>query len=365
MDVERFVGLGMGEGEMGGVEEVAVEVELPGVEAGDEVGGAVEGVADDGVAEGLHVDADLVGAAGFDADFDEGEGAVGSGDAFEDFDVGDGGAAPSVRRAAGGHADAADEVAGDGEVDGGVVFGDVAVDEGDVGFGDLALGEHLAELAVGAVVLGDEDDAAGLLVEAVDDAGAEVAADVGEIGEVEEEGVDEGAAVAGVVGGAGAGVDHHAGGFVDDGEVLVFVEDVEGDVLGDGVERGRVGGAFDLDGLAAVEFLLGLGGVAVDADLAGFDEELDAGAADVGDGLREILVEAEVGGGGVGEEGADAFFGIGEVFVEVEDGDGRRGGFFYATGGAVLVLDGVAALAFGEHVLRRHERPAFGVAGGG
>src|ERR1700748_2643805 len=125
--------------------------------------GSVEGVADDGVAEGLQVDADLMGAAGFDADLDEGEGAVGAGDALEDVGGGDGGADTFAEGAAGGHAGAADEVAADGEVDGGVVFGEVAVDEGEVGFGDLALGEHLAELAVGAVVFGDEDEAAGLL----------------------------------------------------------------------------------------------------------------------------------------------------------------------------------------------------------
>ncbi len=157
------------------------------------MGGSVEGVADDGVAEGLHVDADLVGAAGLDADLDEGEGTIGSSETFEDVDVGDGGASVG---AAGGHAGAADEVAGDGEVDGDVVFGEVAVDEGEVGLGDLAAGEHLAELAVGAVVFGDEDDAAGLLVEAMDDAGAEVAADFGELVEVVEQRVDEGAAVA-------------------------------------------------------------------------------------------------------------------------------------------------------------------------
>ena len=49
--------------------------------------GAVERVADDGVAEGLGVDADLVGAAGFDADFDEGEGTIRSGETFEDVEV--------------------------------------------------------------------------------------------------------------------------------------------------------------------------------------------------------------------------------------------------------------------------------------
>ena len=232
------------------------------------------------------------------------------------------------------------------------------MEEGEVGLGDLAAGEHLAELAVGAVVFGDEDEAAGELVEAMDDAGAEVAADVGELGEVEEERVDEGAAVAGVVGGAGAGVDHHAGGLVDDGEVLVFVEDVEGDVFGDGVERRGLRGAFDLDGFAAVEFLLGLGGMAVDADLAGFDEELDAGAADVGEGLGEVLVEAEVGGGGVGGEGADAGrvcdVGVFFEFVEVDDGDRGWEGLFYATSGDVLGTYGAAALALGEHVLRRH-----------
>jgi hypothetical protein len=341
----------MGEGEMGGVEEVSLEVES-GVEAGNGVGCSVECVSDDWVAEGLGVDSDLMGAAGLDADFDEGEGAVWSGEALEEVEVGDGGASVG---AAGGHAGAADEVPGDGEAYGGVVFFDVAVEESDVGLGDLTAGEHVAEFAMRAVVFGDEDEAAGELVEAVDDAGAEIAADVGEFGEVEEEGVDEGAAVAGVFGRARACVDHHASGFVDDGEVLVFVEDVEGYVLGDGVEGRGLGGAFDLDGFAAVELLFGLGGVAVDADLAGFDEELDAGAGDVGEGLGEVEIEAEVGGGWVGDKGAESGS-VGVLFdlVEFEDRDWERGEFFDAAGGAVLGFYGAAALALGEHVLRRH-----------
>ena len=182
------MGLGVGEGEMRGVEEVAVELEF-GLEVGvrfgeggeewDAVRGSVEVVADDGVAEGLHVDADLMCAAGLDADFDEGEGAVGGAEALEYVDVGYGGTDAFAEGSASGHADAADEVSGDGEVDGDVVFCQMAVDEGDVGFGDLAGGEHVAELAMGAVVFGDEDETAGLLVEAVDDAGAEIAADLG------------------------------------------------------------------------------------------------------------------------------------------------------------------------------------------
>jgi len=84
-----------------------------------------------------------------------------------------------------GHAGAADKVASNGEIDGGVVFFEVAVEESDVGFGDLAAGEHFAEFAVGAVVFGDEDEAAGEFVEAMDDSGAEVATNVGKLCEVE------------------------------------------------------------------------------------------------------------------------------------------------------------------------------------
>ena len=77
-EIQRFVGLRVGEGEMSRVEEVSLEIE-GGVEAGDGVGSAVERVADDGMAEGLGMDTDLVRAAGFDSNFDYGEGAVGSG----------------------------------------------------------------------------------------------------------------------------------------------------------------------------------------------------------------------------------------------------------------------------------------------
>src|SRR5215472_13491279 len=109
---------------------------------------------------------------------------------------------------------------------------------------------------------------------------------------------------------SGAGVDHHAGGLVDDGEVLVFVEDVEGYVLGEGMEGWRVGCAFDLDGLAAVEFLFGFGGGSVDPDLVVLDEELDACAGDVGDGLGEILIKAQAGSLGGGSEAMGRVFGV-------------------------------------------------------
>jgi len=327
------------------MEEVAVEGESFGLGvftawcswiglAGDVVGGAVECVADYGMAECLEVDADLVGAACLDADLDEGEVAVVGGvDALKHLDVRDGGADTfTISGAASGHADASDEVTADGEVDGDVVFCkaalEVSVDEGDIGLFELAGGEHLAELAMRAVVFGNEDDSAGLFVEAVDDARAEFAADLRELVEVMEESVDEGSAVAlvdfsrGSV--AGAGVDHHACGLVDDGQVLVLVKDVEGDVLGEGVERWRVGSAFDLDLLAALEFELGFGWLAVDANLSVLDEQLDAGAGDIGDGLGKVLVEAEAGGLGGCGEGAGTVLGFVFNFEDRDDGCGDR-----------------------------------------
>ena len=155
-------------------------------------------------------------------------------------------------------------------------------------------------------------------------------------------------------------MDHHSCRLVDDGEVLVFMEDVEGDILGYGVEGRRVGGTFNFDRFAAVELLLGFGRVAIDTDLAGFDEHLDTGAADVREGLGEVLVEAEITGGGICKEGADAVFGL---LFSFEDRYGERGGFIGAAAGDVFRSDGAPTVAFGQHVLRGHGRPASGVAG--
>lgn len=63
----------MEEGDLVGVEGLSGEVEVGGW--GEvEFGAAVEGVADHGVAEVGHVDAELVGSAGFWGEFDEGAG---------------------------------------------------------------------------------------------------------------------------------------------------------------------------------------------------------------------------------------------------------------------------------------------------
>src|SRR5438445_13687095 len=108
--------------------------------------------------------------------------------------------------------------------------------------------------------------------------------------------VDERAMVASVVRRAGAGVDRHAGWLVDHGEMLVLIEDGERYLLREGVERWRMRRALNFDGLAALELQFRLGRLSADSYLAMLDEHLHARAADVGDRLREVLVEPHAGG---------------------------------------------------------------------
>src|SRR5271163_2457211 len=91
LQVHSFTGPWMHKDQMRGVQEVALELEhgvflrtifkcrVP----ENPMGGAVQVVADDGMAERLHVDANLVGAAGLDLHIDQGEGAEGGGEALE------------------------------------------------------------------------------------------------------------------------------------------------------------------------------------------------------------------------------------------------------------------------------------------
>jgi hypothetical protein len=109
-----------------------------------------------------------------------------------------------------------------------------------------------------------------------------------------EESVDERAFVV-----AGAGVNDHAGGFVNREDVVVFVESFEGDGFGLGLDRrARFGG--DGDAFAAAETVRDFGRFVVDEDVGGVDEFLDASAGEVGamgsDDAVEALVEV-VGGG--------------------------------------------------------------------
>ncbi len=78
----------------------------------------------------------------------------------------------------------------------------------------------------GLVVFGHHQEARGVFVEAMHDARSPLAADA-QLRVAMNEGVGDGAVVV-----ACAGVNDHAGGLVDDGEVVVVVDDHEWQVLG-------------------------------------------------------------------------------------------------------------------------------------
>ena len=81
------------------------------------------------------------------------------------------------------------------------------MNKGKVGLVDGASFELRLEIAVGVVVFGDQDDARGVLVQAVDDARPLHAAHALEVGTVMEDGIDKGAAIV-----TGRGVDDQAAG---------------------------------------------------------------------------------------------------------------------------------------------------------
>ncbi len=139
---------------------------------------------------------------------------------------------------------------------------------------------------MGGVVFGDEQDAGGVAVEAVHNAGAQITCRAREGAEAVEQGVHQGSRVH-----AGARVDDHAGGFIDGDDIFIFVEDGERDLFRSGVERSGAGGLDD-DGIARSSQVRRAARVAVDADTAVLDPILQAGAAELGKTLVEDEIQA-------------------------------------------------------------------------
>lgn len=254
-------------------------------------GGAVKRVADDGMFEGGKVHANLMRASGVELDFEKSGGT----EFPENGPVCAGGA--GVGRFAGRarrHFDAAFGVAGDREFDPSFCAGEFPLNKREIGLLDRAGLERFGEFGVGEIVFGDHDGSGGVFVEPMDDARAEGVAALRERLAAAEKGVDERAARIPC-----PGVDGHASRLVNNDEVVVFVEDVEGDRFGFGFERStRL--RPDSDPVASFEFLTGLGRPAIDQDKAGIDEFLDAGAGEFGGmGSDEtIKTDTRIGWGG-------------------------------------------------------------------
>src|SRR5215472_7356132 len=109
-----------------------------------------------------------------------------------------------------------------------------------------------------------------------------------------QERVDQRAPVAGILGCSRAGVNHHSRGLVDDGEVIVFVENVERNFLGDSAKRRALGWAEDCDPFATMQFQRRLGLAVIDSDLFFSDQLLDSCPAYI-EARSEELVQSLAG----------------------------------------------------------------------
>ena len=232
------------------------------------LGAAVGLVAEEWMADVLHVGSYLMGAAGLKAAFDEGDIA----ELLDDAPVGDGILAYAGVGSGYGHAEAVLWVAGDVALDASLVGVEVAPYEAVVDAVGVVDEELLAEGGLCLRRLGDDEQSAGVFVDAVDEAYlGTVGVEGGYVTHVPCHGIDEGSIEI-----ARSGMHHHAGGLVDDHEDVVLIDDVEGYVFGvDGaVVLGNV--EHEGDDVARAHLVVALDGTAADLYVARLGSRLNA-----------------------------------------------------------------------------------------
>ena len=279
---DALAGAGVGEAEGAGMEGLAGadgeavldELAVFGVDGAlADLAAAIAFVVEEGMADGGHMDADLVGPAGFQAAFHDGDEAV----ALEHFPMGDG-PFPLVGIVVHAEAEAVVGVAADGAGDGALVLGDVAPDDGGIDAVDGMDEELVGEVRLRLRVLGDDQQAAGVLVDAVHEHAETLVLAVRPLGDpqVEGERVHERPGVVPV-----PRMDYHPGGLVDNEDVVVLVGDVQRDVLRQDFHAAPLVRHHELDDVAGADDGIGLGGLVVDEDVAELDGLLDAVAGGV------------------------------------------------------------------------------------
>ena len=133
-----------------------------------------------------------------------------------------------------------------------ILFGP-ALRQGEVGLVNFPGGKLLRQFAMGVVVLGNYHQSAGGAVEAMNDPGTKLAADFRQCSKMMQQRIHQGAAVAGVVGRARAGVNHHPRWLIDDRQIAVFVDDVERNFFRQSTQRRSQRRARNRNFLSALE----------------------------------------------------------------------------------------------------------------
>src|ERR1700730_8002723 len=213
---------------------------------------AIDRIAEERMADGSEMDPQLMRASRLQAACEQARNRlpVDAAIAFEHLPMADRGATVCTH----GHAIAHMGMAPDRLLDGAAGALRPSPDESKVAAaqrpGTAVVGELPAQRAVGAVGLGHDQETARVLVEAVHDAGAFLAANAGEgWAAMSNQRIDQRARPV-----AGGGMDDEPGGLVDDEELVVLVHDVQRDILRRdfGVRRGRNGEANAVAGVDAI-----------------------------------------------------------------------------------------------------------------
>ena len=161
-----------------------------------------------------------------------------------------------------------------------------APDERDVFLLDLAIVELPRQFLVRGVVLGHDHHAGRAAIEAVHDARAHLAANAAQVGKMMQQRVHERPRAV-----AGGGMDHHAGGLVHHGQILVLIQDVDGQRLAaDG--RGRGVGELHVHEVAVAQLQVGLGDAPGDGHAAVGDQLLKLRARMAAEKRSQKAIEA-------------------------------------------------------------------------
>ena len=281
---------------MMGVEELAGDF----CRAGQGVNAAIDGIAGDGAACGRSVDADLMGAAGMKTEFEQ----AGTRPGAEHFPIGFRRTTPATDC----HPLAGDGVTADGSIPRACISSWTAEHESEVGFFRFPLAELAAELAVCGIIFGGDENAGGFAIETVNDPGTIGGASGGELAfTMVKKGGREGAG-----GPTCTWVNVHAGGFVDDEDVIVLMENVEGEILGGHISWSGSRNA-DGDGDFGGEEISGADRFSSEGDPILLHPLLDAGS-----GLPAESGESDIGPVVLikrgGDAGPDPFFGRSRFF---------------------------------------------------
>ena len=195
-------------------------------------------------------------------------------------------------RAAGGHARAAAQVAGDGQFDASFFTLGISMQECQVGFLNAAFAEFFHQLQMRGVVARNHHRSGSSLVEAMHDSRAQRAADTRKPMLRAEAMQQRGDQRAGIR--ACAGMDDHSGRFIYDGDVLVFVKYGERNIFRFHAGQRRRGNIHG-NGFAGFQMMRGFFGDAAHAYAPFVNQRLHVRAADVWKLRGEEAVQALAG----------------------------------------------------------------------